>query len=118
MNASLFEWVIENLIKNAIDAIGSDKGKILVTLEEKENTIEIEVADNGKGINPKNRKDIFRPGYSTKSRGPNTEPCGTPLVTPFQDEVASPSTTRCLRPDKNDSNQPTKSHLTPEPLSL
>ncbi|MCB9249030.1 MAG: HAMP domain-containing histidine kinase [Ignavibacteriales bacterium] len=69
MNASLFEWVIENLIKNAIDAIGSDKGKILVTLEEKENTIEIEVADNGKGINPKNRKDIFRPGYSTKSRG-------------------------------------------------
>ncbi|MFZ1289392.1 MAG: HAMP domain-containing sensor histidine kinase [Melioribacteraceae bacterium] len=69
LNASLFEWVIENLIKNSIDAIGSKKGKILVNVEEKENTIEIEVSDNGKGINPKNRKDVFKPGYSTKSRG-------------------------------------------------
>lgn len=69
LNASLFEWVIENLIKNSIDAIGSKKGKILVSVEEKESTIEIEVSDNGKGINPKNRKDIFKPGYSTKSRG-------------------------------------------------
>jgi signal transduction histidine kinase len=69
LNAELFEWVIENLIKNAIDAIGSDKGKILVSLTEFTKTIEIEVSDNGKGINPKNKKDIFRPGYSTKSRG-------------------------------------------------
>ncbi|MBK7104056.1 MAG: HAMP domain-containing histidine kinase [Ignavibacteriae bacterium] len=69
LNASLFEWVIENLIKNSIDAIGSKKGKILVSVVEKENTIEIEVTDNGKGINPKNRKDVFKPGYSTKSRG-------------------------------------------------
>lgn len=69
LNAELFEWVIENLIKNAIDAIGSKKGKILVSLREKQETIEIEVSDNGKGINPKNRANVFKPGYSTKSRG-------------------------------------------------
>jgi Histidine kinase-, DNA gyrase B-, and HSP90-like ATPase/His Kinase A (phospho-acceptor) domain len=69
LNAELFEWVIENLIKNAIDAIGSKKGKILIAMEEKNNIIEIEVTDNGKGINPKNKKNVFKPGYSTKSRG-------------------------------------------------
>lgn len=69
LNASLFEWVIENLIKNAIDAIGSKKGKIQITVTEKEKTIEIEVIDNGKGINPKNKKNVFKPGFSTKSRG-------------------------------------------------
>jgi signal transduction histidine kinase len=69
LNPELFEWVIENLIKNAIDAIGSKKGKILIAMEEKNNIIEIEVTDNGKGINPKNKKNVFKPGYSTKSRG-------------------------------------------------
>jgi Histidine kinase-, DNA gyrase B-, and HSP90-like ATPase/His Kinase A (phospho-acceptor) domain len=69
LNAELFEWVIENLIKNAIDAIGSKKGKILVAMQEKNDIIEIEVTDNGKGINPKNKKNVFKPGYSTKSRG-------------------------------------------------
>ncbi len=69
LNASLFEWVIENLIKNAIDAIGSKKGKITINLVENEKVVELEISDNGKGVNPKNRKDIFRPGYSTKNRG-------------------------------------------------
>jgi len=69
LNAELFEWVIENLIKNAIDAIGSKKGKIFITIIEKNDSVEIEVADNGRGINPKNKKNIFKPGYSTKSRG-------------------------------------------------
>jgi len=69
LNAELFEWVVENLIKNAIDAIGSKKGEIRITMVESEKTIEINVSDNGKGINPKNRKNIFKPGYSTKSRG-------------------------------------------------
>ena len=69
LNAELFEWVIENLIKNAIDAIGSRKGKILVSLHVNTTSVEIEVSDNGKGINPKNKKSIFKPGYSTKSRG-------------------------------------------------
>jgi signal transduction histidine kinase len=69
MNPSLFEWVLENLIKNSVDAIGSKKGKILVTIADKKDTVEIEITDNGKGINPKNKNDIFKPGYSTKSRG-------------------------------------------------
>lgn len=69
LNSALFEWVIENLIKNAIDAIGSDKGKILVAIQEHKDVVEIEVSDNGKGINSKNRKNIFKPGYSTKNRG-------------------------------------------------
>lgn len=69
LNSSLFEWVIENLIKNAIDAIGSDKGKIIVSLYDKIDSVEIEVIDNGKGITAKNKNDVFKPGYSTKSRG-------------------------------------------------
>ena len=69
LNTELFEWVIENLIKNAIDAIGSSKGKILISLLEKEDKVNIEVADNGKGISTKNRKNIFKPGFSTKKRG-------------------------------------------------
>ena len=69
LNSELFEWVIENLIKNAIDAIGSKKGKIEISLSENDDNIIIEVADNGKGISSKHKKDILKPGYSTKNRG-------------------------------------------------
>ncbi len=69
LNPDLFEWVIENLIKNALDAMESKAGKISFSVIEKSKTVEIEVADTGKGINLKQRKDIFRPGYSTKRRG-------------------------------------------------
>ena len=70
LNAELFEWVIENLIKNALDAIESGrKGFIHITIDETRKGIEIEVEDNGKGIDLKRRKDVFRPGYSTKRRG-------------------------------------------------
>lgn len=69
LNVNLFEWVIENLIKNAIDAIEHDHGKIDIHIKESKNKIEIDVSDNGKGIDPRRRKDIFRPGYSTKRRG-------------------------------------------------
>ena len=69
LNAELFEWVVENLIKNAIDAIGSKKGEVRISIVDSEKSIEINVSDNGKGINAKNKKDIFKPGYSTKSRG-------------------------------------------------
>lgn len=70
LNAELFEWVIENLIKNALDAIESGrKGFIHITIDETKKGIEIEVEDNGKGIDLKRRKDVFRPGYSTKRRG-------------------------------------------------
>jgi len=69
INPELFEWVLENLIKNALDAIDHTHGKIYVVVKEFSKKIEIEVADNGKGIDLKHRKDVFRPGYSTKRRG-------------------------------------------------
>lgn len=69
MNAELFEWVMENLIKNALDAIDHTHGKIYLIVKEFPHKVEIEVADNGKGIDLKHRKDVFRPGYSTKRRG-------------------------------------------------
>jgi anti-sigma regulatory factor (Ser/Thr protein kinase) len=69
INSELFEWVIENLIKNALDAIEGTKGKIEISVNELKNRVEIEVADSGKGIEIKRRKDVFRPGYSTKKRG-------------------------------------------------
>lgn len=69
LHAELFEWVIENLIKNALDSIPHDNGKIILSVKKVKHKIEIEIADNGKGIDAKNRKDIFRPGYSTKRRG-------------------------------------------------
>ncbi len=69
LNADLFEWVIENLIKNALDAIEHKQGKIDIKIKELRKQIDIEITDNGKGIDLKRRKDIFRPGYSTKRRG-------------------------------------------------
>ncbi len=69
LNAELFEWVIENLVKNALDAIDNKPGKIEISIKDMQKDIEIEVSDNGKGIDLKRRKDIFRPGYSTKRRG-------------------------------------------------
>ncbi|MDQ7818312.1 MAG: HAMP domain-containing sensor histidine kinase [Melioribacteraceae bacterium] len=69
LNSELFEWVIENLIKNALDAIESKQGKIQFLISSDLNQIEIDVTDNGKGIEHHKRKDIFRPGYSTKRRG-------------------------------------------------
>lgn len=70
LNAELFEWVIENLIKNSLDAIGRDqRGKIDINIIENSSNIFLEVEDNGKGINSKRKKDVFRPGYSTKRRG-------------------------------------------------
>lgn len=69
LNSELFEWVVENLIKNALDAIETSKGKISFEITSTHKYVEIEVADNGKGLDMKRRKDIFRPGYSTKRRG-------------------------------------------------
>lgn len=69
LHAELFEWVIENLIKNALDSIPHENGKITISVRKIRHKVEIEVADNGKGIDTKRRKDIFRPGYSTKRRG-------------------------------------------------
>lgn len=69
INRELFEWVIENLIKNSLDAIEQGTGKITFSVQEKGKSIFIEVHDTGKGIDPKIKNDIFRPGYSTKERG-------------------------------------------------
>jgi signal transduction histidine kinase len=69
INSELFEWVIENLIKNALDAIENKQGKIDFNVNQSKKYVEIEIADNGKGIENNKRHDIFRPGYSTKRRG-------------------------------------------------
>ncbi len=69
LNTELFEWVIENLIKNALDAIQADAGDIQVRAFEQGDKVLIEVQDNGKGIDRRQWKNVFRPGYSTKKRG-------------------------------------------------
>jgi anti-sigma regulatory factor (Ser/Thr protein kinase) len=68
MNPGLFEWVIENLCKNAMDAMGGD-GKITVEVVKEEKWVHTDIVDRGKGI-PKNlHKTIFKPGYTSKPRG-------------------------------------------------
>ena len=69
MNASLFEWVIENLCKNAVDAMEGGAGKIDLWLLEEDDVVAVEVVDTGKGIRKKNIKNVFRPGFTTKQRG-------------------------------------------------
>ena len=68
MNAQLFEWVIENLCKNAVDAM-EGKGRIDLTLVDEGSRIVIEVKDNGKGIRKKDVNNVFTPGFTTKKRG-------------------------------------------------
>lgn len=69
LNASLFEWVIENLCKNAVDAMGGDRGVITLHAEENASRAIIEVTDTGKGIKKKDISSVFRPGFTTKERG-------------------------------------------------
>ncbi len=69
LNASLFEWVIENLCKNAVDAMSGGPGTITVRIVEEDNKICVEVSDTGKGIKKKNLSHVFRPGFTTKQRG-------------------------------------------------
>lgn len=69
MNASLFEWVIENLSKNAVDAMGGKSGTITLHVEETIDKAILEVSDTGKGIKKKDLKNVFRPGFTTKKRG-------------------------------------------------
>jgi signal transduction histidine kinase len=68
MNASLFEWVIENLCKNAVDAMEGE-GTITISLWKENKNVIIEVADTGKGIRKKDIKHVFTPGFTTKKRG-------------------------------------------------
>ncbi len=68
MNASLFEWVVENLCKNAVDAM-EGSGRIDIALHDEHARAVIEVADTGKGIRKKDIKNVFTPGFTTKKRG-------------------------------------------------
>ena len=71
LNRDLFEWVLENLIKNAIDAIGGKNGLIEISVNDhtRDNSVNIDIHDNGRGIAASNKKNIFKPGFSTKKRG-------------------------------------------------
>ena len=71
LNVELFKWAIENLLKNAIDAIGMDDKKHYVKITSKLTSkgLIIDVEDNGRGIDKRNFKEVFSPGFSTKKRG-------------------------------------------------
>ena len=69
INRELFEWVLENLIKNGLDAMEDGKGKISFRLSVQGSAPVLDVTDSGKGIDPAYRTDIFRPGFTTKKRG-------------------------------------------------
>ena len=69
LNASLFEWVIENLCKNAVDAMGGESGTITLRVETVGERVVVEVSDTGKGIRKKDLRNVFRPGFTTKNRG-------------------------------------------------
>ncbi|MGN0236349.1 MAG: sensor histidine kinase [Paludibacteraceae bacterium] len=67
-NVQLLEWVVENLIKNAVDAMGG-AGKITIRLQEEPEEVVIDVCDNGKGMDKHTQRRIFQAGFTTKQRG-------------------------------------------------
>ena len=68
MSATLLEWVLENLLKNALDAM-EGKGKIKIDIRDTTNLITLDVADTGKGISSAALNKVFKPGFTTKKRG-------------------------------------------------
>ncbi|WP_020537333.1 sensor histidine kinase [Lewinella cohaerens] len=68
INPPLFEWVIENLLRNALDAMGS-KGEISAEVYEDSQFVFVDITDSGKGIPASNHKRVFQPGFTTKKRG-------------------------------------------------
>jgi len=68
VSAPLFDWVIENLLKNALDAM-EGKGSIHVSIQEEKQDIIIDVTDTGKGISSQHINNVFKPGFTTKKRG-------------------------------------------------
>jgi len=68
INQQLFEWVIENLCRNAVDAMAG-KGSITINIIDEEKTVSIDITDTGKGIPKSKFKTIFNPGYTSKQRG-------------------------------------------------
>jgi signal transduction histidine kinase len=67
-NPSLMNWVFENLIRNALDAM-SESGTINVRIQRDNKAVIIDVQDSGKGMEAKDFKNVFKPGFSTKKRG-------------------------------------------------
>jgi signal transduction histidine kinase len=67
-NRSLLEWVVENITKNAVDAIEGE-GEIRIALRQIEDRIQIDITDNGRGIESNRIKTVFQPGFTTKQRG-------------------------------------------------
>jgi hypothetical protein len=68
LSPPLFDWVIENLLKNALDAM-EGKGQIRVDIQNSSRAVTIDVTDSGKGISKQNIRKVFRPGFTTKKRG-------------------------------------------------
>jgi signal transduction histidine kinase len=68
ISSPLFDWVIENLLKNALDAM-EGKGAITIVIADGEKEILIDVSDTGKGITSRNLQKVFKPGFTTKKRG-------------------------------------------------
>lgn len=68
LNKQLYSWVIENLVKNAIDAM-KGRGKLTIEISQLENNVKVSVTDTGKGIAKNQFKKIFEPGFTTKKRG-------------------------------------------------
>ena len=68
INPPLFEWVIENLLRNALDAMDG-RGNIIIDIYEENNRVCLDVSDTGKGIPGNRHKAVFEPGFSTKKRG-------------------------------------------------
>lgn len=68
LNAPLLQWVIENILKNAVDAI-SGEGTITLQLHENEQNVMLDITDTGKGIDAATQRRIFEPGYTSKDRG-------------------------------------------------
>lgn len=69
INPQLFEWVIENLLKNALDAMEGKKGNITIDISTTGNSYCIDISDTGKGIAKNSFKKVFEPGFTTKKRG-------------------------------------------------
>lgn len=69
VNTTLWEWVVENLIKNALDAIGDKRGTVKISAQLSDNKLLLDIIDNGRGIAPNMHRKIFKPGYTTKPRG-------------------------------------------------
>ena len=68
INPQLFGWVVENIIRNAIDAL-EQKGTIFLSVKEQNKKIYIDITDTGKGIKSSELKTVFEPGFTTKKRG-------------------------------------------------